>query len=119
MRLAAVRRDLLIICLGLLLAACVNSPKVTLTGQVRDAYTNKPVEGAQVTIGKESGIATDAQGRWATQHWSMSDKALLQATGYESASLNLATWPALKKSQALTLTAEVSSQRTGIPWTDF
>ena len=108
MRLAAVRRELLIICLGLLLATCVNTPKATLTGQIRDAYTNKPLEGAQVTIGKEPGIATDAEGRWATQDWSMSDKAVLQATGYESATLSLSTRPELERSQTLTLTLDAA-----------
>src|SRR5919202_461044 len=108
MRLAAVRRELLIICLGLLLATCANGPKATLTGQVRDAYTNKPLEGAQVMIGKQPGIATDAEGRWATQDWSVSDKAVLQATGYESATLSLSARPELEKPQALTLTLDAA-----------
>ncbi|HZB95692.1 MAG TPA: carboxypeptidase regulatory-like domain-containing protein [Herpetosiphonaceae bacterium] len=108
MRLAAVRRELLIICLGLLLATCANGPKATLTGQVRDAYTNKPLEGAQVMIGKQPGIATDAEGRWATQDWSLSDKAVLQATGYESATFSLSVRPELEKPQALTPTLDAA-----------
>ncbi len=108
MRFAVARRGPLMICLALLLAACGNSPKVTLTGQVRNAYTNQLIEGAQVTIGKQPGVATDANGRWATQSWNVKDKAVLQASGYQSATLNLAERPELKKPQALTLTLETS-----------
>lgn len=95
------------ICCYLILVAC-GGPKVTLTGRLRDAYTNKPIEGAQVTLGKQPGLATDAQGRWATQRWSLTDRALIQASGYEPATINLADRPELKKTLVTTATLDLT-----------
>ena len=91
-----------------LLAACSSSPKVTLSGRVLDTYTNKPIEGALVTIGKGSSIPTDANGRWSTQAWEAQDTAVLQATGYEPVTINLAERPELTKPRVLTMTLDSS-----------
>ncbi len=96
------------IVLLIVLVACSSSPKVTLTGQILDSYTNEPIEGAQVTIGKGSSIPTDANGRWSTQSWSAQDLAVLQATGYQSATLNLAERPELTKPRVLTMTLDTT-----------
>jgi hypothetical protein len=94
----------LILCICLFLAACGDTRKVTLNGQVRDAYTKEPIEGAQVIIAKQAGVPTNQDGRYTTQAWQPNDTAVIKATGYETATIDLAQRPELKKSQVLTHT---------------
>ena len=96
----------LIVLAVLTLVSCSTESKVTLTGQIRDVYTNQPIEGGQVTLGGRSGIPTDQEGRWSTQDWSVKDVAILEATGYESTTITLSERPELQKSQALTQTLD-------------
>ena len=108
MALASPRRGLLVIVMLLLLAACTGAPRPTLTGQILDAYTNQPIEGAYVAIGEKPGLATDAEGRYRTQDWALSDTAIIRASGYQSATLALSEQPELVKTRALTLTMDAT-----------
>lgn len=108
MSFGALRRGPLILFVALILAACSTTPKVTLTGQIVDAYTNQPIEGALFMAGKQSGVPTDAQGRYTTQAWQPSDTAIIQASGYQSATIELKDRPELTKSKALTLTLDAA-----------
>jgi len=102
------RRGPLVLVFAFLLAACTQTPTVTLSGQVRDDYTGDPIEGAKVSFGTNTGIATDAAGRFTTREWTAKDTAVLEATGYQSATLNLAERPELRRSGALTVTLETT-----------
>lgn len=108
MRLASPRRLPLFVCIALILVACGDTRKVTLTGLIRDAYTEKPIEGALVKIGKQPAVPTNKDGRYTTQNWSAKEVASIEATGYESATIELAQRPELRKSQALTLTLDAA-----------
>ncbi len=108
MRCAFPRRMPLIAFVALALVSCTLNPKATLTGQLRDSYTNQPIEGGQVALGERSGIPTDSQGRWSTQEWGPNDVAILEATGYESATIALGERPELQKSQSVTQTLDVA-----------
>src|SRR5690348_7734452 len=107
MRLVSLRRAPLICLSIVLLVACGGTPQMTITGQIRDAYTNQPIEGAEVTFGSSSGLATDAQGRYQTQSWSPQDSAVIQASGYETRTLRLADQPDLAKPGVTTATLDV------------
>src|SRR5687768_13217125 len=108
MRCAFPRRLPLIVFVALTLVSCITEPKVALTGQIRDMYTDQPIEGGQVTLGERSGIPTDSDGRWTTQEWSADDVAILQATGYESATVALSERPELQATQAVTQSLDVA-----------
>jgi hypothetical protein len=105
---ALVRRGPLALLLAMLLAACAQSPKTTLSGTIRDAYSNQPIEGAQVTLGRRVSVPTDAQGKWSTREWSVADVAMIQASGYQSATLTLKDRPEIAGSRALTLTLDAT-----------
>jgi hypothetical protein len=102
------RRGPLFILIVLFLAACNTQPKATLTGQIVDAYTNQPIEGALFMAGNQSGVATNAEGRYATQAWEPADTAIVQASGYEAATIDLKQHPELAQSNALTLTLDAA-----------
>lgn len=92
----------------LLLIACGDSPKRTLRGTITDAYTNGPVDGAQVIVGNRPGIATNTGGAWQTQEWKPSDQIVIMASGYQSTTLPLGERPDINKSQTLTVTLDVA-----------
>ncbi len=89
------------------LVACGDSPKVTLGGTIKNAYTNAPIEGVQVRIGKQSDVVTDAKGYWHTQAWTTKDTVTVMGTGYQPVSLPLAERPDLQKPKSLTVTLDV------------
>jgi hypothetical protein len=94
-----VRRCLPVFLLAVTLAAC-GSNKVALHGRVVDAYTNQPIEGAMLKIGRGGGITTDASGNYTMDDWSAQEMLTAEAAGYEAATVNLAEKPELKQSQA-------------------
>lgn len=104
------RRSTALLLALFVLAACGDppAPKVTLTGVIRDAYTNTPIEGAQIVVGTQPGMATDAQGAWGTQAWSATDQVVVIATGYQSATLPLTDRTDLAKPKTLTVTLDMT-----------
>ena len=93
---------------ALLLVACDQAPKTTLTGAVLDAYTNEPIEGALVRFGDKPAVPTNGQGLYTTQNWSAEDTAVIQSSGYQSATITLGERPELATSQALTVTLDTA-----------
>ncbi len=91
----------------LVLAACGEAPKVTLKGTIRDAYTNAPIQGAQVVLGSQAGLPTDVNGIWQTQSWAAKDDLVVMASGYQSATLPLRERTDLVKPTSLTMTVDV------------
>ena len=75
------RRGPLFLLIAVIFTACNTTPKTTLSGQIVDLYTKQPIEGALVTIGKQAGVPTNAEGRYATQSWQPSDTPVVQASG--------------------------------------
>lgn len=108
MRLVSLRWAPLICLTIVLLVACGGTPQTTITGQVRDAYTNQPIEGAQVTFGSSPGLPTDAQGRYKTQNWTPQDTAVIQAAGYETRTMQLAERQDLAKPGVTTATLDTT-----------
>jgi len=92
----------------ILLVACGSTPPATISGQIRDSYTNQPIEGAQITFGTAAGLATDAQGHYQTQSWHPQDVAVIQATGYETRTLRLAERPELSKAGSTSASLDVT-----------
>jgi hypothetical protein len=102
------RRVAVLLIVFLLLVACDQRPRVTLTGNVLDVYTNQPIEGALIRLGDRSAIPTDAQGRFATQAWSVADTVVIEASGYEATTIALREQPQLAASSALTVTLDAA-----------
>jgi hypothetical protein len=102
------RRGPLFLLIAVILTACNTTPKTTLTGQIVDTYTKQPIEGALVTIGEQAGVPTNADGRYATQAWQPSNTAIIQASGYQSSTIELKERPELAASKALTLTLDAA-----------
>ncbi|MDP9315372.1 MAG: carboxypeptidase-like regulatory domain-containing protein, partial [Chloroflexota bacterium] len=89
------------------LAAC-GAPKVALNGRVIDAYTNQPVKNASLTFGKQKPIQTTEDGSYTTSDWSSKDTVVVEAPGYEAATVNLAEKPELAATEATTVTLETT-----------
>ncbi|GAC1652475.1 MAG: putative glycoside hydrolase [Herpetosiphon sp.] len=106
------RRTLVLFIVGFFWVACGNTPKVTLTGSVHNAYTGGPIQGAQVRIGKQPDLPTDAAGIWSTQAWDHKDTVEVIATGFQSAALPLTERPDLAHPQGLTVTLDVALRPT-------
>ncbi|HYF66370.1 MAG TPA: carboxypeptidase regulatory-like domain-containing protein, partial [Herpetosiphonaceae bacterium] len=76
--------------LALLLAACGGGEATPpLNGVIIDAYTQKPVAGATVSVG-ETTVTTDAAGAWSVANWDSTNRVDVQATDYATATLALA-----------------------------
>jgi hypothetical protein len=72
-----------------MLAACGGQATPPLNGVIMDAYTQKPVAGATVSVG-ESSVTTDANGAWSVAKWDATNSVNVQATDYATATLALA-----------------------------
>jgi len=70
-------------------------PKVTAQGSIRDAHTDQPIDGAQVTYGQSAGQSTPAtvepDGTFATGRTPLTDTLVIDAAGYQTA--RVAIWP--------------------------
>ncbi len=71
-----------------LLTACSDAVIVELEGTVTDAYTENPVESAQVAIG-ETTLETDDSGVYSTTEWLGAEQLEVSAPGYENVVLKL------------------------------
>lgn len=100
------RRLALPAAVAFVLAACGGAPKVTLTGRVIDAYTQKPVNGASLTFAERQPLQTTADGNFATTEWDAKDSVKIAAPGYEAATLKLAEKPELADTKAQTVTLD-------------
>ncbi len=68
------------------LAACGNAP--VLNGLVLDQYSQQPIAGATVVVGKNT-VTTDDKGAWQVTGWQSTDSVSVQATDYATATLAL------------------------------
>lgn len=99
------RRVPLLLLVLITLAAC-GAPKIALKGRVIDAYTNQPVQNASLTFGEQKPIVTTEDGSFTTSDWTSKDTVVVEAPGYEAATVNLAEKPELAATQATTVTLE-------------
>ena len=81
---------------GLLLAAlfftaCGETAIPPLNGFVLDQYTQKPIQGALVSVG-DTTVTTDAEGGWNVASWQSTDTVAIEATDYTTQSLALAEY---------------------------
>lgn len=80
--------SLLSACAIVVLAACGETPPVTLQGTITDSYTDQPVAGATVQLG-ETTLSPDANGSYTTTEWSGDDTVTIAAPGYATYTLDL------------------------------